>query len=723
MTPQRAATMRASWFGAALTALAACGTAKPKPDAPEVKSLDIEGTQQVSAGELKSKILTSASSWWPWAERQYFDPTAWEGDLHRIVRVYQAEGYYSARVVDEQVIPLPPEGTPDKVELKVRVEEGPPTHISKLAFGGLDALAPEQRLEALYELPIKEGAIFKEKAWQDVKAQIQSRLRQLGYAEASVRGLAEVDVAKNEADLQIVSDVGQRYRFGDLSVSTNPDPRTPINWIREQAERAVKKGTWFSESALNDAQARVQKMGVFGAVKVNPGPPDRVEGTVPVVVDVREAPFHTLRLGGGIQIDQARNEVRLISEYTDRDFLGGLRRLTLKGKLGWVFVPNIFAVLQQSQAVVLKSEPIYLASAEFEQPRWLFRDVRLQAGLQSQRDVQQTYSSIGGSGRLGFAWQPHPSFSISPSYNLEVDYLLSGQTTLGGQAPALLYGCEAGEVNCVIVLSYLEQAIVWDRRDDFVNPRKGFYLALTLQEGGGPLGGNFSYLKVTPEARYYYSFPRSEQFTVAARVRLGILKPLEGTSPIVVRYFSGGDFMRGFNYRRLSPLVIVPDNPTQTLEDGVVAPAGLQGATVPIGGNGLFESSLETRYNFTGTNFVLAAFLDAGFVTSDDLLLGISKQGAIYFARNMQYAVGIGVRYHTPIGPVRFDIARRLNIGPPLPVSQQDSNHPLNPPPAEDGFFGLTSPIFRTIGGRNMPGAAGYPEGIWSFHLSIGEAF
>ncbi len=743
MALRRAARLRASWYGAALSALVACGTAKPKPDEPEVKSLDIEGTKHVSAGELESKILTSTSSWWPWGDRHYFDASAWQADLRRIVRVYQAEGYYDARVVDDQVVPLPPDpvpvdpfqvdGTqfetpppnqpPAKVELKVRVEEGPPTHISKLTFGGFDALPLEHRQEALYDLPIKEGEIFQESPWESMKGEIQSKLRQLGYAEALVRGQALVDIAKNEADLEVAADVGQRYRFGDVFVSTNPHPRTPISWIREQAEGAAKKGTWFSETAIAEAQARVFKMGVFGAVKVNPGAPDRLDGTMPVVVDVREAPFHTLRLGGGAGFDQTRNEARLIGEYTDRDFFGGLRKFTLRGRIGWAFVPNIIDVIAGSKTVALKSEPIYLASADLEQPRAFFKDVKLQASLQSQRDAQQAYSFIGGGGRLGLVWQPHSSFSISPSYNLEADYLLSGQTTLGGRAPELFYGCTGTDVNCLIVLSYLEQAIIWDRRNDIADPRKGFYLALTFQEGGGPLGGKFSYLRITPEGRYYHSFPRSQQFTFAAKVRIGILRPLgtSAVSPIVARFFSGGDLMRGFNYRRLSPLLIVAQNPS--LQAGVAAPAGLQGVTVPIGGNGLFESSFEMRYNFTGSNFVLATFLDTGFVTTDDVLLGVHRQGPSYFTRNMEYAVGVGIRYRTAIGPIRLDIARRLNIGPPLVVFQQNPSLPLNPPSAEDGFFGLSSGIFRTLGGHNLPGDAGYPEGIWSFHLSIGEPF
>jgi translocation and assembly module TamA len=743
MALQQTTRLQARWLAAMLAALLACETAKPKPDEPEVKSLDIDGARGLSVHELKSKLATSDSSSWPWGKRHYFDAGSWQGDLRRVIRLYESEGYYNARVEGE-VIPVAQDSLPSdpfqvdgatssnslgsqspaEVKLKLRVEEGPPTRISRLAIGGLDALPSEHRLEALSDLTIKEGDVFKERPWESGKADIESKLRRLGYVEAVVRGRALVDLETNQADLQIASDTGKRYRFGDVSVSTNPDARTPISWIREQAESAMAKGSWVSAGALREAQARVSKIGVFGAVKLIPGDLDRAEATLPMTVDVREAPFHTVRFGAGLEIDPGRNETRLIGEYTDRDFLGGLRKFTLRGELGWVFVPNILTILQQGP-VAQKSEPVYLVKADFEQPRALFKDVRLQTSLMSQRDAQQTYSFIGGGGRFGFVWQPHSTFSISPSYNLELDYLLSGQTSLGGNAPELFYGCPAGEVNCLIVLSYLEQAIIWDHRDEIAEPRTGFYLALTLQEGGDFLGGSFTYFRIVPEARYYHSFPRNKRFTLSARVRLGILRPVGSntTSPIVARFFSGGDAMRGFNYRRLSPLLVVQENPSQTTPDGVAGPVGLQGVTVPTGGNGLFESTFEMRYNLVPSNFVLALFLDAGFVTTDDLLLGWSRQGANFFANNMQYAVGVGLRYRTPVGPIRFDIARRLNIGPPLPVSQQNPSFPLNPPPAEEGFFRLNSRLFRTFGGHNLPGSAGYPEGIWTFHLSIGEAF
>jgi translocation and assembly module TamA len=259
----------------------------------------------------------------------------------------------------------------------------------------------------------------------------------------------------------------------------------------------------------------------------------------------------------------------------------------------------------------------------------------------------------------------------------------------------LLFGCPS-----VCTLSYLEERLVWDHRDQRLEPRDGYYLALSLQEGGGPLGGSFDYVRVEPEARAYYSLDSAKRYTLAARVRVGTLQPLSGpdlSSPIVARFFSGGDGMRGFNARRLSPMYIEPNpNPADPHT----------GLAEPIGGNGLFESSVEARWNAVG-GLVFALFADGGFVTSEHFDFGYAR----YLSSHMLYAVGLGTRYQTPVGPLRLDLAYRPNVGPPLEVTSPAALLNYYSP---RGCFG--------IGGKEGT-RAGSPEDPCTLQLSIGEAF
>lgn len=681
-------------FGSTLAAAlwCACATTAGQQERPLVRSLEIEGTAQLPVSRIQERILTAESSrlpgWVPFfGDVHTFDPSVWQADLRRIERVYQANGYYQARIIEESV----DESTPGIVRLKVKIEEGEPTRIRAVRFDGLEALAEKERSELWAEVPLKAGEVFLEDKWVGLKSRLEARLREWGYAQALVEGEVAVDVEKLEAAISLLARVGPRYRFGNIFVTNNE--KVPTRYLKEVVETEVKPGRQYSESALADAQARVFQMGMFGAVKVNRGAPNVKTGDVPVVVDVREAPFHSLRVGGGLGLDRNRQDIRVVGEFTNRNFFGSLRRYTLRGNVGYAFLPNVWTV---AQGINGSQQGIsFRVTNELEQPRFYHPTLSQTTALELSRTIEPAYNFIGGNLRLGMAWQPNPGFRIKPTYNLDL-YLLSSDVPFDGRSPDVAFGCPT-----TCVLSYLEQIIEWDRRDDPLDPRNGHYLGLLLQEGGGPLQGAFTFFRVQPDLRVYRSFGKRGRFTLAGKLKLGTVWAPEGRStPIVSRFFSGGGVaMRGFNTRRLSPLLTVqrggkdtPDNPDDDTYD-----------TVPIGGNGLFESSVELRYNVTG-DFVLATFLDSGFVTQGAL----TSSG---FGQNLLYAVGLGFRYRTPLGPLRLDLAHRLPYGPALPISSSGAT-PIDVP-VDRSCFGL----------GNYGGNAGSPEGLCSLHLSIGEAF
>jgi len=258
-------------------------------------------------------------------------------------------------------------------------------------------------------------------------------------------------------------------------------------------------------------------------------------------------------------------------------------------------------------------------------------------------------------------------------------------------------------------LSYLEEVITWDRRDDTLEPRRGFYASLSLQQGGGPLLGNFNYYRVLPEVRGYLSFGDDKQLTFAARLKVGELLPTSGNaqdSAVVTRFFGGGtQSMRGFNDRRLSPLLVsqLPQTTPNTTAANV---------TLPIGGNGLIDGSFEVRYALT-TNLIVAAFYDVGQVTLGRLEPQDFQQ--------VLMAVGFGLRYRTPVGPIRVDFARRLQVGNPPPLFQVDGTGRLGEEPysVDDSCFGLGG----SGKGTTADGTVRVTDNLCVLHISIGEAF
>jgi translocation and assembly module TamA len=685
-----------------LLLLAGCETAK-KDQRPDVDNIDIKGNSALSGNDLKRKILTSEQGiipeWFPFiGEHHPFDASAWAADLRRIERYYQANGYYQAKVVDSEV----EENKPGHVKLKLELEEGKPARILELDITGLDELPADHRAAALKGLPLYKLAIFREAEWEESKARLLRNLQEKGYAEATIDSEAVVDELLNIVRIRIDVTPRQRYRFGPIVVATGEHPHVSQQVVKDAVASAVKTGDWYDESKLTDAQANIFQLGVFAAVKVNRGAPDRAKGEVPIVADVREAPFHTVRAGGGFGIDTLRDEVRATGEYTDRDFFGGLRRLTVKGKVGWAFLPSVVNVIANTGDA--QNGPIAKVTTEFEQPHFLATTLSGTVAIQLDSDLEPAYRYAGGNLKVGLPWRPTPRWTIYPSYNLDV-YVLSSQVPLGATGPEVLFGCPN-----VCIVSYLEQLIEWDLRDNRLEPRSGTFASLSLQEGGGPLGGAFKFVRITPEVRGYISFGLEKRFTIAARAKVGDLISFnsDGSTPIISRFFSGGNSMRGFGTRRLAPMAIV-EQPGVTTKNGIPNANPVPTEAVPIGGKGLVEASLELRYNVWG-DLVIALFGDSGAVTADSL--GDGPLWPYYYV-----AVGLGARYRTALGPIRVDFAVRLPVG----VPQITNRNQLTGLPSGYSYKDATSNVCFL--GNPAPSYAGSPEGACAFHLSIGEAF
>jgi translocation and assembly module TamA len=214
-------------------------------------------------------------------------------------------------------------------------------------------------------------------------------------------------------------------------------------------------------------------------------------------------------------------------------------------------------------------------------------------------------------------------------------------------------------------------------------------------------------VRLLPEARGYYSFGDEEHpFTLAGRVRLGLLFQTHGDdAPIPVRFFSGGNDMRGFSSRRLAPYAVV--NPFncrgQLAIDSLTKGCDQKGDVLPVGGNTLIEWSVELRWN-VWRELTIATFVDAGFVRKEGFGLDLFVE--------MNWAVGIGIRYRTPIGPIRLDLAARLPFGAPL--EQYGTNR-------HDNL--VNRGCFLGVAQGHSDVYPGSPESQCAFHLSIGEAF
>ena len=156
----------------------------------------------------------------------------------------------------------------------------------------------------------------------------------------------------------------------------------------------------------------------------------------------------------------------------------------MDARLGWALIPNVYS--QVNRATLFdRSGPVALLRAEMRQPRFFHPNVSLVTRAEVERDLQPAYSFYGARGRIGFPGSPRSWILFEGSYNFEIYRLQEGAAGLQVVgAPPLLFGCRA-----TCALSYLEQAIAFDLRDDRLEPKSGYYLGVAVQGGAAPSAG------------------------------------------------------------------------------------------------------------------------------------------------------------------------------------------------------------------------------------------
>lgn len=673
-------------------ALAGCATAKAPPGQAELKSMNVEGNHALSDNEITDKIATTADSWLPFTEAKYLDRAVLKTDVKRIERLYQSRGYFDAKVTDAEVKPV--HGRADLVSLTFHVEEGQPTHVSQLNLDGIQDL-PEEVKRDLQKVTKKlaPGEIFDETEYDTAKGALGLSLRNAGYAEAQVQGQVTVDPVAHTAVIDFGIHPGERYNIGRIMVSGTS--KVPRKKVAQEVADAAPPGSQYSDAKIQDAQNRVFDMGVFSLAKVTRGAPDPQTHTLPIAVNVAEAPFRTLRAGGGFGIERFRQEVRGQGEYVNRNFFGGLRRLDFDNRLAYVVTPNVLDYFRGTGAGGVAG----YSKLTFTQPDLFLNDLDLNVTGQLQRDIQVGYTYNSALTGVGLEKRWGRKLDALVQYNFQVLQLntaVDPRQLSSSRAPQLATNCATE--SCFLILEFLEQRLELDLRDSRITPHDGVYASVDVQEGGGP-GASFHYVRLEPEVRGY--LPVGKRLVLAQRFQWGWMKAFGSNAdgspaptPLTQRFFGGGaNSVRAYGSRLMSPVAVVCRDTTGA---HCSQPGDFQ--AFPVGGDGLYESSSEARFDIT-KNIGLVGFVDIGAVPISPTQ--IRKE-------DVAVAPGLGFRYYTLFGPVRLDFAYRL-----------------------PGFSGNDG-IYRLAPSQvviNYPPAAGTsfvspgPTSRFDFQFSIGEAF
>jgi outer membrane protein assembly complex protein YaeT len=551
----------------------------------KVARIEFSGNEKFPDDSLHAVILTKERPWYRfWEDRPLFDPVTFTTDLERLRRFYEAEGYYSAEIAYD----LDVDRERDWLTVVITVREG-----GAIVIAEIDVAVTQERDQKPPslpdELPVKRGEVFREVEYQQSEQTLRTSLLNHGYAHVQSQRKAEVNVDEGRARIHYGLQPGPVTFFGATEIKGTDTVEPEL--IRR--ELSYIEGETYSLTKLAESREKLLALGLFGTVRVAPAQSQGTPVVVPMEVEVTEKPHREIKLSVGYSTeDQFRTQL----EWRHLNWLGGGRRLSLQAK---------YSAIAVSGAV------------ELVQPHFLSASTRGSMKFSHDQEKEETYV------RNVSRFSPRVDHRFSPvwtaflAYRVEYDKL----NKVSDAAREAL-----GDIRRDGVLSGPTLGTVWNTSDDPFNPKTGHVLSLVLDQAGAIWGGQYSFYKITTEAKKYIEIGWST--VLATRLKIGLADAIgaEKNLPLFERFYSGGEkSVRGYGRRRLGPLDSADD---------------------PIGGLSLVEGSVELRRP-VWKELNGALFIDFGQV---------SRRAFDPPVDDLRFSAGFGLAYATPVGPVRIDI-------------------------------------------------------------------
>jgi outer membrane protein assembly complex protein YaeT len=597
---------------AAVAVLATIFSACRETGSIQVKSLNFNGVKAVDVTALKGALATKASSRFFWGKKKFFSRSQFENDLKRITAFYSDHGYPHARISNFDV---KLNATQDQVDVTLTIDEGDPVIVKSIDYQGFEVI-PEAHLRTVKnDVPLKVSKPRDKAMVLTTREMALNELRDHGYPYATVRVDEDDSASGLEARLTFVAEPGKIAHFGPTSVQGNEKVSDHVI-LREVT---FKEGDLYRRSRVQDAQRRLYGLSLFQFANVEPMDVDKQPDVVPTRITVAEGPSQRVNLALGYGTEE---QARIDANYHRLNFFGGAREagahvrwssldrgVQLDFTQPYLFDPHTSLNVQGQQWYAFT--PAYKSTTTGVTTTATYR-LR-----------QQTSAAIS------FRTERDAS-SIAP--DVAADFRLRNNLIALGLDPDTLE--QRGTLNSIKLEAHHSTA------DNLLNAHKGYQATFSIEEAGRMLPGTFRFTQVSLDGRHY--FPMGPRFTWANRAQLGnIAAPADDPAavPFSRKFFLGGaTSVRGWGRYELSPL----------------SDSGL-----PIGGNSMFEFSSEARAMIRGS-FGAVAFFDAGNVWATSWNIRLD---------DLRHAVGTGLRYQTPVGPLRFDVGYQLNPIPGLLVN------------------------------------------------------
>lgn len=564
----------------------------------EVESLTIRGNQALKASELAALFDRREAGLFESRKRWYVESEV--RDLARSIReLYIALGYLDVAID-------PPRTTLDEGAAKARIEleihEGRRYVLGEVRFEG-ELLGLERALEALGRE--RKGKPYDPNLPRTLRGRAEDLFGRRGHADARVRLSRENRVDADDRDtgsggaveLTFQVEPGPVVSIGEIHVEGNE--HTDLDLVRDALE--LHTGSRYDAAKVRDAAQRLQATGLFSSVRVEleDAPPDdepRASDergvTRPLRVALEELPRRELFIEPSYG---SYERIRLKAGWRERNLFGTGRELATDGTLG---------ELAQDARIALVDPRLFGSDARGETS--IFGNRRKEPGFTR----AELGASFTATKRFSRELQGSVTYSLRRSRSSDVD------TT----DPDVL--AEIGSVD----ISSVKLALLYDARDDPFAPESGFVGRAAFEYASPVIGSGLGFLRGTSTVSNFTRLWRGA--VLGASWRAGVIAPHAGTDeiPLQERFFNGGE------------------NRVRSFHENELGPRGVDGELV--GGEAFNVFSIELRQQLLG-RLDGALFHDLGNVERD-------HEDFLEFS-GFERAVGVGLRYMLPIGPIRLD--------------------------------------------------------------------
>lgn len=574
----------------------------------KIEQIRFVGNHVYDDGDLRDEMQLGTPNWFSWyTKRDQYSREKLAGDLEAIRALYNNNGYLDFRIDSTQV-----EISPDKskIYLTVNVTEGKKYKIKDIRLTG-DMLGLEPEFEELID--IKPGSTYNASEVNGLGKKIEERLSTLGYAFAHATPVPQFEGPdSDEVSVVYTIDPGRRVYVRRVNITGNTRTRDEV--IRREVRQY--ESNWFDSDKVAISRDRVDRLGFFETVEMEPKPVTGTPDQVDLEVKVKERPTGNISLGAGY----STSEGIILS--------GGFSQ------------NNVFGTGNALGVEVNTSKSTRTYAASFTQPYFTDNGVSQSFEIYDRRvdldelDISNVaYETYGAGVTYGVPITENDQIFLGGKFEM-TDVELRGDSPDRYKQYVKDFGQKPKSVAATIGWSR-------DTRDNVLAPTRGRYQRL-FGEVTLPVA-DLRYYRASYQIQQY--IPLSKSWTFAMNGEVGYGDGFGGKAyPFFKNFYAGGiGSVRGFDTSSLGPRDSNGD---------------------AMGGNKKVNFSLELLAPLPGADRTLRifGFLDGGNVWGSSY----NARDGIYHNQNfslsdLRYSAGIGIAWISPMGPLKLSFAVPLN--------------------------------------------------------------